>query len=487
MNTAWVLAPASLLGGGAVLVYAIARLITQRNRVLATSTAILYALALLATAVLYGHLIERRAVTWMPAGAEGAVFQADPAALLVVTVAASLGGLVAIYSGRYLALDHRYEHYYPLLLLLTGGVIAMVMAVDLFTLYLCTALTSAASYVLVAFRRQTETAIEAGFKYAIMGSMGSIMILAGIGFLFRETGSLQLPYAPKVLREWGILGSALLLFGYVVKAAVFPAHTWLPDAHGRAPSSISAMLSGIIVESYLFVMVKTGLALGLDRELLGWLLVGLATGSMIVGNLMALRQTYGKRLLGYSSIAQVGYMLASLGLGVAYSRAEPIAAGLFLLVAHAAMKGLAFLAKGIFHYYCGATMISDLRGISHRVPIAAGCFCVAIAGLIGVPPLAGFMAKLHLLLGAVHVGEAGAYWVVALLMLNSLLSLGYYLPLIGHVLAREDDPLDRCAVSPWMRLPVIALGSIVLLLGILPGIVFTEAQRAAEYLLRWGQ
>jgi len=317
--------------------------------------------------------------------------------------------------------------------------------------------------------------------------MGSMMILAGIGFLFRETGSLQLPYAAHSLQGWGILGAALVLFGYVVKAAIFPAHTWLPDAHGRAPSSISAMLSGIIVQSYMVVMVKLGLAFGLDRWLLGWLLVGLATCSMFVGNLMAMRQTYGKRLLGYSSIAQVGYMLAAMGLGVAYGRAEALAAGFVLLVAHAAMKGLAFLAKGIFHYYCGATMISDLRGIAHRVPFAAGGFCLAIAGLIGVPPLAGFVAKLQLLLGAMHIGETGAYWVAGLLLVNSLLSLGYYLPLIGHVLAHEDNPLGRCTVSRWMRLPVIALSLIILLLGILPGPIVSQAHRAAEFMLGWAR
>jgi len=341
-----VLAPLLTLGLGAFLVYLVGR-VNRRNEILAALTAVVYALSLGLAVWLGAKVTAVHQPVWAPEGGE-VVLRAEPGAILVIYVCQGLGLLVALYSGRYLALDHRYEYYYPLLLLLSAGLTGMVMAADLFTLYLFTVLTSAAAYVLVAFRRRTETAIEAGFKYAIMGGTGAILLLAGVGYLYRETGSLALPLNARGIPPWGALGMALVLAGYVIKGAVVPAHTWLPDAHGRAPSSISAMLSGIVIEVNLYVLVKVGLGIGWPARQLGWLLVGLSLANMTVGNALALMQVYGKRLLGYSSIAQMGYIMMALGLGLVYGQSEALSAGLFLLVGHAAMKGLTFLCKGIY-------------------------------------------------------------------------------------------------------------------------------------------
>ena len=486
MSNALVVLPQLFLGLGAILVYGVARLITRRNGVLAGVTTSLYLLGLIATLQLNTLVSASGPVAWSPSGVQEAVFQADPGAMLITIVTLALGCVVAIYSGRYLALDHRYEYYYPLLLLLSAGLIGMVMAVDLFTIYLCTVLTSAASYILVAFRRRTETAIEAGFKYAVIGNMASIMMLAGIGFVFRSAGSLQLPLAAENLGGWGALGVALLLFSYLVKAAVFPAHTWLPDAHGRAPSSISAMLSGIVVPANMYMMIKVGLGLGVPLPRLGWLLVGLSVATTTVGNVMALKQTYGKRLLGYSSIAQVGYMMLAIGVGLLYCRPEPISAGLFLLAAHAAMKGLAFLSKGIFHFYCDASLVTELDSMAYRTPCAGACFALALAGLAGIPPLAGFMAKFHLLMSVINIGQLGSTIAMVAFIINSLISLGYYLPLIGRVLKHPDGPGTKCAVALWMQAPIVILGALVLLMGLVPNPILAQTQRAARFLLAWG-
>jgi len=407
--------------------------------------------------------------------------------MLMIYVCQGLGLLVALYSGRYLALDHRYEYYYPLLLLLSAGLTGMVMAVDLFTLYLFTVLTSAAAYVLVAFRRRTETAIEAGFKYAIMGGTGAILLLAGVGYLYRETGSLALPLNARGIPPWGALGMALVLAGYVIKGAVVPAHTWLPDAHGRAPSSISAMLSGIVIEVNLYVLVKVGLGIGWPARQLGWLLVGLSLANMTVGNALALMQVYGKRLLGYSSIAQMGYIMMALGLGLAYGQSEALSAGLFLLVGHAAMKGLAFLCKGICHFYCGATLIEELDGIAGRVPVTGACFVVGLAGLAGVPLLAGFVGKWQLVVSALRIAGPGVSLVIAVFVLNSLVSLGYYVPLIGRILKSGEHGGERTRVSLWMLFPTVVLALLVVALGMYPQPVLILTREAASFLLTWGQ
>ncbi|MBC7235865.1 MAG: NADH dehydrogenase [Chloroflexi bacterium] len=473
--------PMMILGLGAALVYLLARLWSKHNALLAGATTLILALSLFAQLVLgrnSRHILASTAATstWAPIAQE-------PGAMLVSGVALAIGLAIALYSGRYLALDRRYEDYYPLLLLLLAGVLGMVGAMDLFTLYLCAMLSSTTSYVLVAFRRHTDTAIEAGYKYAVLGGMGSMLLLAGVGLIYRSVGTLSLPLAERPTDLWGLWGANLILLGLSIKGAVFPAHTWLPDAHGRAPSSISALLSGIIVPSYLYALIKTGLGIRLSPSFFGALLVVVALATMTVGNLLALRQVYGKRLLGYSSVAHIGYMAAAFGVGLLADNPKPISAGLFLLVAHAAAKSLAFLCKGVFHFYCDASLVEELRGMGHRTPIAGAGFVLALAGLAGVPLLGGFMAKFGLL--ASLITTPVGIPVVAGVLLNSLLSLGYYLPLIGHVLRAPAENEARIRVSHWMQAPIVVLGMLVVITGVAPEPLLRWTYAAAEFLLSW--
>jgi proton-translocating NADH-quinone oxidoreductase chain N len=475
--------PSYILGGGALLVYLVARLVTRRNSVLASITAASYALAL---ASIWGSAQGPLCQTLAPSNGTPSGIAADAGACLVATVALALGLAVAIYSGRYLSLDRRYENYYPLLLLLGVGIVGMVSVTDLFTLYLLSVLTSATSCILVAFRRQTATAIEAGYKYVIMASMASMIMLAGVGFVFRETGVLSLGQ-PLTSSVWHRLGVMMILFGLLVKAAIFPAHTWLPDAYGRAPSSVSAMLAGIVGETYLYLLVRTALGLGLSATWLGWLLLTLAVLNATVGNVMALRQEYGKRLLGYSSIAQVGYMSAAIGVGLIHGAPEAIAAGLFLLICHAAMKALAFLAKGTLHYYCDASRLEDLDGIYRRAPLTSILFGLGLAGLLGIPPLAGFVAKYQILFSLATIQPGAATVALISIIANILISVGYYVPVIGRMLAHTDEhTVDRPSISLWMQIPTLTLGCVVLLLGLLAGPVLAFSHRAALALLSWG-
>ncbi|NLD73039.1 MAG: hypothetical protein GX649_10035 [Chloroflexi bacterium] len=223
-------------------------------------------------------------------------------------------------------------------------------------------------------------------------------------------------------------------------------------------------------------------------EAFGALLAVLAVANMTTGNLLALRQVYGKRLLAYSSVAQVGYILLGLGLGLATRRPEPLVAALYLLVAHAGMKGLAFLAKGACHHYCQATLVRDLDGMYRRLPGAATLLVFALAGLAGIPPLAGFVAKWQLLVGA--LGSATPWIIAALvaLVLNTLLSLGYYLPLIGRILRPGGAPpeMQPMAMSHWMLVPGVAVGAAVVLVSLVPRPVLQLAHEAALYLLAIG-
>jgi proton-translocating NADH-quinone oxidoreductase chain N len=485
----WITLPLAWLIGGAFAVYLVARYVSGRNDVLASCTAAVFAAALVSLALLRSMTSSDHLPTWGRFGSGEAFLRAEPGALVVAGVAVGLGFLVTLYSGHYLTLERRYETYYPLLLLLVTGLTGMVLAADLFNLYMFCELMSISAYVLVGFRRRTQTAIEASFKYLMMGSVGTVIFLLGISFVYRERGYLTLPAAePDGLGPWGRAGIACIVTGLGVKSALVPLHTWLPDAHGRAPSSISAMLSGIIVQSAFYTLIKVGLGLGLPARNLGTLLIALSIFNMTLGNTMALVQTHTKRLLAYSTVAQVGYLMLTMGIGLRYGLAGAIQAGFFLIIVQALTKGLAFLCKGVSHYYLDATTISQLRGTAAQLPLVAVCFVAALGGLAAVPPLAGFTGKWFIVTNGLRSSDALGYVGLVVLLLNSLLGLGYYLPLIGAVFAPPPvRRVRRFHISPWMVIPLIVMGALVIAVGLYPGPWLDWTSEASVYLLEMGK
>jgi proton-translocating NADH-quinone oxidoreductase chain N len=496
----WVILPLICLIGGAFAVYLVARFVTGRNDCLAAFTAAIFAAAL-GTLVLLRFMTPgtEHLPTWGRFGPGEAFLRAEPGALVIAGVALGLGLLVALYSGHYLTLDRRYETYYPLLLLLATGLVGMVLAADLFNLYLFCELMSISAYVLVGFRRRTQTAIEASFKYLMMGSVGTVIFLLGISFVYRETGQLVLPppsSPPLGGREggmgapgpWTRAGIACIVTGLGIKSAIVPLHTWLPDAHGRAPSSVSAMLSGVIVQSALYTLLKVSLGLGFPAHGLGTLLIVLSLFNMTLGNSMALVQTHTKRLLAYSTVAQVGYLMLTMGIGLRYDLVGAIQAGFFLIIVQALTKGLAFLSKGVSHFYLDATTINQLHGTAARLPLVAVCFTVALGGLAAIPPLAGFTGKWFVVTNGLRSSDALGLVGLIILLLNSLLGLGYYLPLIGALFA--PPPIRharRFRISPWMVVPLIVMGALVIAVGLYPGPWLGWTRAASVYLLELGK
>jgi proton-translocating NADH-quinone oxidoreductase chain N len=485
----WLALPLLCLVGGAFAIYLVARFVTGRNDLLAAFTAAIFAAALGVLLVLQFMTSIEHLPTWGRFGPGEAFLRAEPGGLVVAGVAVGLGLLVAVYSGHYLRLDRRYETYYPLLLLLAAGLAGMVLAADLFNLYMLCELMSVCAYVLVGFRRRTQTAIEASFKYLVMGSVGTVILLLGISFVYRERGHRALAAAARDARGlWGRIGIACIITGLGIKSAIVPLHTWLPDAHGRAPSSVSAMLSGIIVQSAFYTLLKTSLELGFPARSLGTLLIMLSLLNMTVGNSMALVQTHTKRLLAYSTVAQVGYLMLTLGIGLRYNLVGAVHAGFFLIVIQAVTKGLAFLSKGVSHFYLDATTISQLHGTAKRLPLVAVCFAVALGGLAAVPPLAGFTGKWFVVTNGLRSSDALGFVGLIVLLLNSLLGLGYYLPLIGTLFA--PPPIRharRFRISPWMAIPLVAMGALVIAIGLYPGPWLAWTSEASVYLLELGK
>ena len=492
----WVVVPVLCVGIGAFAVYLVARLVTKDNRSLATLTAGVFLTGLVTfvptvTATRQALDTGGSMPVWGGEEPGSVILRADPGALVIVGVALALGTLTSIYSARYVAHDRRKDLYYPLLLLMVTGLCGTVLAADLFNLYLFIELMSIAAYVLVAFRRYSRRAIEAGFKYLVMGSVGTLFFLAGVALLYRERGTVLLPPVNLAPVDppglWSRAGLAFCLVGLGVKSAVVPLHTWLPDAHGRAPSSISAMLSGIIIHSALYALIKVSLGVGMSARALGGILMGISVANMTLGNGVALIQSDTKRLLGYSTVAQTGYMMFGIGIGLHYGIPEAIQAGFFLLVAHAAMKALAFLSKGVHRFYLDTNKIDDLVGTASQLPLIAVTFSVALGGLAGVPPLAGFISKWFILGQVLEPGEPLAYVGLGIFLLNTILALGYYLPVVARLFMTPDSGTGETpmpvGISVWMAIPLVAAAAAVIAIGLYPGPWWTWVEGVGPYLL----
>jgi proton-translocating NADH-quinone oxidoreductase chain N len=406
----------------------------------------------------------------------------DGLGLLLAAVALGLGLLVALFSGAYLKAEIGQEKFFAMLVAMVGVMIGLGVDADLFNLWIWFEAMAVCSYLLVAFHREEPAALEAGVKYLVQSAAGSVMVLLGIALVFGETGTLDLAEIQSVATASPALlaAGALFVIGFGVKTALVPLHTWLPDAHSMAPSGISAMLSGVVIEAGLVAMLRSVGALSGATPIWGIVLLTLGAINMLVGNLMALRQTQVKRLLAFSSLSHIGYMLLGIGVAALAGSALGGQGGVFHLVTHGMMKGLAFLAAGTLlftlHLQRGAHVpltVADLGGASRRYPLAALALSVGVLGLGGIPPLAGFMSKWQIFVAGAGVGSLLVVGLILFAALNSVLSLAYYAPLVNAVYRRQpSEVVAQGAPMPrTMGIPLVVLVCAVVAIGLWPSLM----------------
>ncbi len=416
----------------------------------------------------------------------------------LAALAALIWLLCTIYSIDYMAKEHACSRYYPVLIFTLGSCLGIFFAGDLFSLFIFFELMSLIAYILV-IHEETEEALKAGYKYLVMTIIGGLALFFGMIIVFELGGTVSLGVGT-IIEESSLL--ALLAFicfliGFGMKAGMFPLHVWLPDAHPVAPSPASALLSG--------VMLKTG-AYGLLRVIFhvfspdllqssGWdtILGVLAVITILLGSAVALTQTDIKRRLAYSSIGQLGYVL--LGLSILNNNA--ITGAIFHIFSHAFMKSILFLAAGAIIWNTGKRQIEDLKGIGRQMPVTMGCFSIAALAMIGIPPLNGFLSKWTLALGAL---DANAVIYVLVLLISSLLNALYYLPIIipaffdlpGDMNHDEHDEhheikFEIQEATPRMLSVMIVLALFTFVFGLTPNnIVYALSRLTAAFLLLGG-
>jgi multicomponent Na+:H+ antiporter subunit D len=410
----------------------------------------------------------------------GGCFEIDTLSVFMSGSIAVLGFLVAIYSISYMEKESRLTEFYTLMTFMMAGMTGVVMAGDLFTLFVFWELMGLSSYVLVAFLKSRWGPIEAGFKYLVMSATAGAFLILSMAIIYGMTGTLNFAAIADSLRgaptsPWIMALFSTLIVGFGVKSAIVPLHTWLPDAHPEAPSPISALLSGIVIETGLYALSRV-LFLTFDPGMLKLPIAFLAVLTMTLANVMALLQSDIKRLLAYSSIAQIGYMLVGLAAGTTYGFM-----GLFLHVFnHSMMKGMAFLASGSIVHETGTRDISSLRGIGKMMPVTSLSLFIALLGLGGVPGTNGFISKYHLFSAAFG---SGLGWLGIMGVLNSALSMAYYIRIMQVLLGSPKEGLKANEAPIFMLTVTMAMAAIIVILGIWPAPLINFASSASHSLV----
>ena len=396
--------------------------------------------------------------------------------LLIISV---VSAAAMLFSTRYMEQYTAKSKYLCLFLLMVAGMNGVVLSGDLFNLFVFLEIASLASYALVGFGCEHEE-LEASFKYMVLGSIGSIFVLFAVALVYGNTGSLNMAYVSKAITDAGLnvgLGFAMALFivGFGLKAALVPFHAWLPDAHPSAPAPISAMLSGVLIKALgIYALARVLFNVFGVTVSIGWILVVLGLLSMIAGAFLAIGQWDFKRLLAYSSISQIGYVVLGLGLGglilakggnLAYASLA-IFGGLFHLVNHAVYKSLLFLTSGSVQMSTGTRQMKEMGGLAQKMPVTRATATVASASIVGIPPFSGFWSKLILVIAAI---QSGFIWVAAIIVFVSLCTLIMYLKVQRYVFLGElPENLQQTKENTGsMLVAMIVLACLCLLMGLL--------------------
>jgi multicomponent Na+:H+ antiporter subunit D len=396
----------------------------------------------------------------------------DSLATLLLLAVNVVGLAVALYSVDYMRRYTASGHFYGLFLLMVTGMNGVILAGDLFNLYVFLEVAAIASYSLVAFGCRHEE-LEASFKYIVLGSLSSTLILVGIALVYGITGTLNMAQMAQRIAVTGLDAPLLLAFGLFIcgfsfKAALVPFHAWLPDAHPAAPAPVSAMLSGVLIKA-IGIYVLARLAFNVfgagdsELSLLRWL----GALSMVAGGLLATGQNDIKRLFAYSSISQVGFIVLGLGLGTQLG----LVGALYHLVNHALFKSLLFLNAGAVEYATGTRDLRRLGGLNQALPVTGATSLIGSMSIAGIPPFNGFWSKLIIVLACI---EAGFYGYAAVAVAVSIVTLAYQLKVqrmaFFSALPRTFDELRREPLLMSLAMVLLASGCIALSFLVLSGL-----------------
>jgi proton-translocating NADH-quinone oxidoreductase chain N len=406
---------------------------------------------------------------------------AGPVGVLFSTIIALVGLLVSIYALDYIK-EGATEKYHMLYLLLLTGATGVVLTGDIFNLFVFFEILCISSYALVAYLRD-KAGIESAVKYLIQGAVGSSLLLIGIGLLYGQFGTLNMADIARNIKSVSSISvfvpMVLIITGFGVESAIFPLNAWLPDAHSSAPSSISAILSGIAIEVGLYAVSRVVFTIFGASGILPFLaLLGILT--LLVGEMCALSQNNIKRMLAYSSIGQIGLILFALAIATSYG----VTGGLFQLISHTLSKALLFLAAGYMIYRAGSPDISALEGIGKKMPLTCLAFTIGAFSLVGLPPFVGFPSKFLIVRAALATGEAIFTVLIGLALLGTVIEGAYFFRVVQVLYFKGGKVNPGRKEAPVTALiPMFIFVVLIIVVGIYPKLITDVLNSAASELL----
>jgi multicomponent Na+:H+ antiporter subunit D len=442
----------------------LAALLRQRSLAWAAATAaslLAFAMAVeLVSAVRDAGALSYAVGSWpAPYGIELTVDAFSALLLLVITGASSTALLIAHATFRDEVPRERQHLFYAAWLLTLSGLSGIVVAGDAFNIFVFMEISSLGSYILITGGARRE-ALPAAFKYLVMGTLGATFYLIGVGLMYMMTGTLniadmsaRLAAAPDLTPV--LAAGAFITTGLALKAAVFPLHAWLPNAYTFAPNAVTAFIAACSTKVFLYVLLRFDFFvlqgnLPGDVTQLSQFIMPLAIVAVLAGSAIALLQSNVKRLLAYSSIAQVGYIL----LGASLVSVTGLTAGIVHIFNHALAKGSLFLAIACLGVAHGGFSLERIAGAARRMPYTMAAFVVAGLSLIGLPGTAGFVSKWYLVLGALELGPWGVL-LVAPILLSSFMAVAYIWKVIEAAYFGEATEVTARAEAPWWMLAVL--------------------------------
>lgn len=390
--------------------------------------------------------------------------------------------LVILSSVDYAPRHTRYVgEFYAMILFASVGGLLLSSGRELVTLYIGMELTSIPQFILAGFIKGDEKSGEAGLKYLLLGALSSAALLYGMALMYGATGTTELTGIAAGLRapsSLAVTAMVLMVAGFGFKTAIVPFQMWIPDVYQGAPTPVTAFLSVASKAAGFAVLIRVfDTALVPLQAFWPTVFAVLAALTMTIGNLAALRQTDAKRLMGYSSIGQAGYIL----MGLAAVNARITAGLLFFMITYVITNIGAFIAITYFSNRLGSDDLKDYDGLGQRSPAMALALTVCLLSLVGMPPMAGFWGKVFLFLS---VFDSGPVWLVLVGLLNSAIAAYYYLKVVHAMYLRpasDDKPLG---FDPSLSLALLAAVVGIFVVGIVPRIFMDAATNAAGALFR---
>ncbi|MGB5950831.1 MAG: monovalent cation/H+ antiporter subunit D family protein [Parvibaculum sp.] len=445
--------------------------------------------ATLLASVLDGTVIAYHMGGWAPP--LGIEYRVDALNAFVLVIISGVAALTLPYARTSIAAEvaeERHGLFYAAFLLCLAGLMGVAITADAFNLFVFLEISSLSSYALIAAGAERDRrALTAAYNYLVMGTIGATYFVIGLGFLYMLTGTLNMADLAQRLLDLGDnrtlrMGFAFILIGLALKLAMFPLHLWLPNAYARAPSAVTVFISATATKVIVYALLRFLFAVfafdfAFQGQVLRLVVLPLALVGMVVASTVALFQHDLKRMLAYSSVAQIGYML----LGISILSHGGLMASVIHLFNHAVAKAALFMAAGSFFLRTGTTSLRDLSGIGRDMPWTTAAFVAGGLSIIGVPLTVGFVSKWYLVEAVIAEG----WWPVVFLVVGtSLIALGYIWRVVEVAYLREaPEGVVRKEAPLSMLIPTWGFVGLSLYFGINAELTSAAASRAANALI----